>query len=199
LTAMDITHSSFTENESNCPTLYHVLVTEYCMDYAVAEQDILKYAVQLVKSVLSLHKIGILHCDIKPKNILWDAKEKVLRLIDFGHAQEIINAQGYHATQKYEAPEISEKYPHSKLTEAYSVGKTLEEKCKNFKSPVAEKIQKLAASLQSDLPLRWSLEYAETFLNTMDNGKSNSTLHCNLENIENGQSVVKSSIKVEMK
>jgi tRNA A-37 threonylcarbamoyl transferase component Bud32 len=196
LTAMDITHSTFTENESNCPTLYHVLVTEYYMDYAVAEQDISNYAVQLVKAVLSLHKIRILHCDIKPKNILWDAKEKVLRLIDFGHAQEIINAQSYHATQKYEAPEISENYPHSKMTEAYSVGKTLEEKCKNFKSLDAEKIQKLAASLQSDLPLRWSLEDAETFLNTMDNGKSNSTLHCNLENIENGQSLVKSSINL---
>jgi Protein kinase domain len=182
LTAMDVAYPA----KSKFSTIYHVLVTEYYDRDVVAEQDALKFAKSLVQSVLKLHKIGVLHCDIKPSNILWDSQEKVARLIDFGHAQYVENAWSYPATPGYEAPEISENHPHSKLSDAYGVGRTLENFCKKFKSVHAKNIQKMVKRLQLDLSKRMTLEEAETYLALMENGKISSKLIGDQQNIENG-------------
>ena len=80
-----------------------------------------------MRTVKDLHeKSGLLHCDVKPGNVLWDDTNKCIRLIDFGHSQLESGARSYHATEKFEAPEIrNEEEPHSRCTDAYSVGSTI--------------------------------------------------------------------------
>ena len=41
-------------------------------------------AFQILSGLNSLHKNGIIHCDIKPENILYEPQEKIVQIIDFG-------------------------------------------------------------------------------------------------------------------
>ena len=145
LTALDV--ECMTDLDTLKPSIYHVLVTQYYHEDAVDESDILVFALSLVRAVRKLHSIGILHCDIKPSNIIWDATQKVIRLIDFEHAQDEENARWYTTTRQYEAPEITSEKPHSKSSDAYCVGRTLDLVIKEFKKPFERVIATVVSSL----------------------------------------------------
>jgi serine/threonine protein kinase len=149
LTALDVNCSVVLHGESVI-SIYHVLVTEYHRDDAVDENDVTVFALSLVRAVQKLHNIGILHCDIKRSNVLWDATQKMVLLIDFEHAQEEENAKWYTTTQKYEAPEITLGKPHTRKSDAYSVGKTLAAVIKDFENPVLPNIAAVLESLLID-------------------------------------------------
>jgi serine/threonine protein kinase len=104
-----------------------MLVTTFEKSTDIMVDDLLWYSISLIAAVVKLHKIGILHCDIKPSNVLWIAEKREVMLIDFGHAQKETAARSYPATKKYQAPEISQGDVHTRKSDAYSVGKTLEE------------------------------------------------------------------------
>jgi Protein kinase domain len=105
---------------------YHRLVMHRLANETVRRDDCLPFAISLIKAVLKLHQAGVLHCDIKPNNILWNSSTKTVSLVDFGHAQEERNAESYNGTVGFTAPEVTrEGKPHSRLTDAYSVGRTL--------------------------------------------------------------------------
>lgn len=91
----------------------------------VLAEEVFGYVLSLIKAVHLLHGIGMLHCDIKPANISWDAKRRQVALVDFGHSQLLNGALNYGATRGYETPEVLMKQPHSPATDAYSVGATL--------------------------------------------------------------------------
>lgn len=155
---------------------YHVLVTNKLREDRMEIDDFPAFAFSLVRAVLKLHSIGILHCDIKPGNVLWNDQEKVVKLVDFGHAQYEKNAKHYRATRGYMAPEVVSGGIHSRMSEAFSVGKTIEAFHRlsvDFRSfaavfhPIAtrilvEVVQPLMAELAPD---RISLREAETRLN----------------------------------
>jgi Protein kinase domain len=122
LTAMDVPCSSGLEGEADA---YHVLVMSHHRDDSVKVADLVCYGLLLVQAVIKLHSIGILHCDIKPGNVLWDSEEKVVRLVDYGHAQFEVDAKSYTATPEFQAPEIEEGEPHTRMSDCFSVGKTL--------------------------------------------------------------------------
>jgi Protein kinase domain len=111
--------------------LYHLLVMQQLPNHLVQHEDLPLFAASLIKAVLTLHEAGILHCDIKPNNVLWNSCKKVVCLADFGHAQEESKAKAYVGTVGFTAPEIlREALPHSRMTDAYSVGRTLQHVCK---------------------------------------------------------------------
>jgi Protein kinase domain len=111
---------------------FHRLVMPKLASDIVDPGDIEVYALSLIQAVLSLHSKGILHCDIKPANVVWNRRSKLVSLVDFGHAQNEIDARSYAGTRGFTAPEIRlYNDPHSRITEAYSVGRTLlEEICR---------------------------------------------------------------------
>ena len=68
-------------------------------------------AFQMLSGLNALHKNGIIHCDIKPQNILYKPKENIIQIIDYGLCQRIsfdIN-KDYKATggtYPYMAPDL---------------------------------------------------------------------------------------------
>ena len=47
------------------------------------------YMRNLLRALAHVHKLGIIHRDIKPANFLYDRKNKIFRLVDFGLAQRM--------------------------------------------------------------------------------------------------------------
>jgi renal tumor antigen len=72
----------------------------------VAEDRVVAYMYQLMKSMDHMHRNGIFHRDIKPENIL--LMDDVLKLADFGSCRGIYSKQPYTeyiSTRWYRAPE----------------------------------------------------------------------------------------------
>eukprot|EP00536_Pseudo-nitzschia_multiseries_P005406 jgi/Psemu1/190515/e_gw1.101.140.1 len=87
------------------------------------------YASQLIRAADFLHSRGILHCDLKPENVLVDASNGDLKLADFGCALDTKQPQPSSSfprgTARYSAPEIVRATAPSALTPAvdyWSVG-----------------------------------------------------------------------------
>lgn len=103
---------------------YIIMAIELLEGDSIQQESALDYATSLIGAVDMLHeKAGMLHCDIKPDNVIFSGQ--IAKLIDFGHAQSEANATSYEATEGFEAPEVGNGTPHSRLSDAYSIGKTL--------------------------------------------------------------------------
>jgi hypothetical protein len=105
---------------------FHRLVMRRLANDPVPAGDLERYAASLIKTVQKLHEAGVLHCDIKPSNVLWNSTTGTASLVDFGHAQREAGATAYVGTEGYTAPEVEHGgEPHGRVSEAYSVGKTI--------------------------------------------------------------------------
>jgi len=122
LTALDIMYTS-KQNETE---KYHILVTQKLKQDEVAQNDVFDFALALIRAVQQLHHAGVLHCEIKPANIAWDSNKRKVYLLDFGHAQDAQGAKSYEGTLGFTAPEVTKCEPHTKASDVYSVGKTLD-------------------------------------------------------------------------
>jgi hypothetical protein len=79
---------------------YHRLAMRRLADDPVLPEDVDAYAAAtLVGAVLRLHGAGVLHCDVKPRNVLWDAAV-------FGHAQREAGAEACAGTPGYTDPRV---------------------------------------------------------------------------------------------
>jgi diguanylate cyclase (GGDEF)-like protein len=79
---------------------------------ALALDDFFDIALQLCAALEEVHRQGVIHKDINPSNLVWNAERRLLQLIDFGIAselpQEIQGVVAPHAlegTLRYMAPE----------------------------------------------------------------------------------------------
>merc|ERR1712151_681253 len=67
------------------------------------------YHYQCVRGLAYMHCRGIVHCDIKPQNLLLDGKSHTLKLCDFGTAKRLVNGKSqtsYVCSRYYRAPEL---------------------------------------------------------------------------------------------
>ncbi len=115
----------------------------------------LEIAKQAATLLQQFHQ-DFLHRDIKPKNFVWDEKNTVLTLCDFGasspldvHMQEVFGSEGYIA------PEVDASsggdIPYTKKSDMYSLGKTFDEIFKGVED-VPEEIEALIAHMTEPNP-----------------------------------------------
>ncbi|XP_010263441.1 PREDICTED: serine/threonine-protein kinase prpf4B-like isoform X2 [Nelumbo nucifera] len=82
------------------------------------------YAKQLFIAVKHLRNCGVLHCDIKPDNMLVNEAKNVLKLCDFGNAMFAGKNEitPYLVSRFYRAPEIILGLPYDHPMDIWSVG-----------------------------------------------------------------------------
>ncbi|MBI2940226.1 MAG: PASTA domain-containing protein [Chloroflexi bacterium] len=86
-----------------------------------------RIAGDLAAAMDAVHRRGILHCDVKPQNIVVGADGRA-KLIDFGIAQPIVSDEGtIEGTLAYLAPERLDGAPPGVASDVYAVGTVLYE------------------------------------------------------------------------
>lgn len=88
-------------------------------------------AIQICAGVSAAHRTGLIHCDLKPQNILITPDGRV-KVVDFGIAQALKakiaeSEQAVWATPQYAAPEQTQGRPLSPATDVYAIGVILYE------------------------------------------------------------------------
>ena len=113
-----------------------VIIFEYIKETTLKEvtdslddYDVRFYMYMLLKALDLCHSKGIIHRDVKPGNIVVDAKKRILKLIDWGLSEFYLPGFDYNvrvASRPYKGPELLinfKKYDYS--LDLWSVGCTL--------------------------------------------------------------------------
>jgi serine/threonine protein kinase len=94
----------------------------------VPELQVLDVGIKIASALDMALKHDLLHCDIKPGNILFNAEQEP-KLVDFGLARktdaEVETAEYTRGTPYYVAPEKIKREPETFLSDMYSLGATL--------------------------------------------------------------------------
>ena len=96
---------------------------------ALPVERALDFAAQVADALDEAHRQDVVHCDVKPGNLIVDEDDRV-RLIDFGIARVASSTSGLgnqelHGSAKYVAPEQVEGAPIDGRTDLYSLGVVL--------------------------------------------------------------------------
>jgi serine/threonine protein phosphatase PrpC len=85
-------------------------------------------AIKLARGVAALHRVGVVHRDIKPDNVILES-EGSLKLIDFGVVRvlglEDSRPEDIPGTPAYMAPEMFDGEPGNEATDIYALGVTI--------------------------------------------------------------------------
>jgi serine/threonine protein kinase len=114
-------HAFYTNGEKPDEVFLNV-VMEYLSDtvyrmmkyYLKAKQNfpsvlVKLYTYQIARGLIYLHESGVCHRDIKPQNILVDARTHIVKICDFGSAKKLIPGEAnvaYICSRYYRAPEL---------------------------------------------------------------------------------------------
>mmetsp|Transcript_61398 Transcript_61398/g.164918 ORF Transcript_61398/g.164918 Transcript_61398/m.164918 type:complete len:311 (+) Transcript_61398:71-1003(+) len=91
----------------------------------IPEAQVALISFQLLNAIHHVHSRGIVHCDIKPENILFSRSgDEFVKLADFGSAQAVgtSNDRKIVSTISYAAPELLDGLPPSTASDLWSLG-----------------------------------------------------------------------------
>eukprot|EP00930_Biecheleria_cincta_P088249 TRINITY_DN77489_c0_g1_i1.p1 TRINITY_DN77489_c0_g1~~TRINITY_DN77489_c0_g1_i1.p1 ORF type:complete len:356 (+),score=68.03 TRINITY_DN77489_c0_g1_i1:84-1151(+) len=91
-------------------TLHRVIKHYNALDKRMDRYYQKLYQFQLNRGLAFMHGRGIVHCDIKPQNLLLDGKSQTLKICDFGTAKRMIwgeQQRPYVCSRYYRAPELT--------------------------------------------------------------------------------------------
>ncbi len=156
-------------NHPNIVTIYYVgeeneipfLAMELIDGHDVAElirqgeipyETLCGFAIRIVHALETARQMGIVHSDIKPRNLLVMTNGEV-KLSDFGMARlgEEAGESSYGGTPNYLAPELLEGKPPSIKSDMYALGVTLFEMT----------FGKLPVALSGSTPVEWARVHNE--------------------------------------
>eukprot|EP00742_Colponemidia_sp_Colp-10_P013193 GILJ01014893.1.p1 GENE.GILJ01014893.1~~GILJ01014893.1.p1 ORF type:complete len:498 (+),score=35.07 GILJ01014893.1:71-1564(+) len=105
-------------------TIYDVMKERKFQAMSIAE--VKSVALNICKSTSALHRVGYMHCDIKPENIMLRSLDDGVRsscLIDFGAVRQL-SENAYFDIQSlwYRAPEVLCNVPYTPKIDAWSLG-----------------------------------------------------------------------------
>jgi len=125
----------------------------------LSEDEALNYIHQIGEALKEVHKLKILHRDLKPQNILVSDKNQAV-LIDFGAARDFIDSNVLHSqilTPGYAPPEqYVREGKKGEFIDVYALGATLYH-CVTGRPPIPSPIRKLGDSLQSPKSLNGNI------------------------------------------
>src|SRR6516165_10663616 len=105
-----------------------LLETRMARRPAVGLEEGRNVAVKLARGVAALHRVGVVHRDIKPDNVILES-EGSLKLIDFGVVRvpglEESQPEEIPGTPAYMAPEMFDHEPGNEATDIYALGVTI--------------------------------------------------------------------------
>ncbi|KAJ2948486.1 hypothetical protein O0L34_g7734 [Tuta absoluta] len=105
------------------------VIKKYGHHHGLNMKAVISYSRQLLVALRLLKKIGLVHADIKPDNILVNEKKNVLKLCDFGSASKVdtIEPTPYLVSRFYRAPEIILGVPYQHSVDIWSAACTMYE------------------------------------------------------------------------
>ena len=115
------------------------------------QQCVRAFVLQLQNALQALHRVGILHLDLKPANILWSTEAMKLQVVDLGMAEPISRSPGtlprffQYVTSLYRPPELwdtKDNLPLSRAVDTWSYG------CIVFEAVSAKPLMQPATSVQ---------------------------------------------------
>jgi serine/threonine-protein kinase len=120
----------------------------------LALEQTLELMIQICAGVGYAHRAGLVHCDLKPQNILVSA-DRVAKITDFGIAQALATDETTDVvwgSPRYFAPEQAAGQPPSPAGDVYSLGVILYELATGRLPFDAPKAEALAEMHQTKLP-----------------------------------------------
>ncbi|CAI9114730.1 OLC1v1015518C1 [Oldenlandia corymbosa var. corymbosa] len=103
------------------------LIARY--DYKMSESDVAKYTFMLLKGLSYIHEKGLIHCDIKPENILVFVDEEgysYLKLADFGESMKVGEKKTrFRGDPSYRPPESIKEGIEGPSADIWSLGYTV--------------------------------------------------------------------------
>lgn len=90
-------------------TLHRVLKHYSVMKKSMDQYHAKLYQYQIMRGIAYFHGKGIVHCDIKPQNLLLDGGSQTLKICDFGTAKRMAlghTSNAYACSRYYRAPEL---------------------------------------------------------------------------------------------
>ncbi|CAG5049184.1 unnamed protein product [Parnassius apollo] len=105
------------------------VLKKYGKHNGISLKALMNYSRQLLLALKLLMKVGIIHADIKPDNILVNEQKTMLKLCDFGSATKIHDNEPtpYLVSRFYRAPEIILGIPYSYGVDIWSTACTIYE------------------------------------------------------------------------